>query len=67
MVAWKCDKCGKYFEDFYFYTLKREFLRDYKIRQIGLVSDGGVAVKNFDLCPECTKEIVELIEQGESL
>lgn len=74
MIAYKCDRCGKYYEEYEkdLYDLPERHIDDGLKRKSDYVDGiiicsnkngqcGGIS-KNIDLCPECMEELIAFLD-----
>lgn len=74
MIAYKCDRCGKYYEEYKkdLYDLSERFIDD-GLKRKGDYVDGiiissnkngqcGGVSKHIDLCPECMEELMAFLD-----
>lgn len=64
--AKKCDRCGKYYDDYHGVVFS-EAAPSNKYDRMNLVraDDYEGRYKRFDLCPDCMKALISFIKQGE--
>ena len=75
MIAYKCDRCGKYYEEYKkdLYNLPERFIDD-GLKRKGDYVDGiiissnkngqcGGVSKHIDLCPECMEELMAFLDE----
>ena len=74
MIAYKCDRCGKYYEEYKkdLYDLPERHIDD-GLKRKGDYVDGiiicsnkngqcGGMSKHIDLCPECMEELMDFLD-----
>ena len=74
MIAYKCDRCGKYYEEYKkdLYNLPERFIDD-GLKRKGDYVDGIIICSNkngqfdgmskhIDLCPECMEELMAFLD-----
>lgn len=63
--AKKCDKCGKYYDEYDGVAFSVEQAERRYIRMYLVPTDDYYRNRRFDLCPDCMKALISFIKQGE--
>ena len=60
MTAFKCDRCGYFYEPYNYYGSQN----DSKANSIETKSGMGSTVKHYDICPSCMEAFEEFLQKG---
>ncbi len=62
--AKKCDRCGKYYDDYDGVAFSEAVTRNKYDRMHLVRADDRGVYKKFDLCPDCMSALISFIKQG---